>query len=158
MTSSHLPQKKLALVILSQIAKFPSNCVNENIYSFKTSLLDTSDPEKLFDKGTKTVETVEILKELVKVVAQRGVFWKGGKELINLWYYTIDVLYGLEFTEQMLSHQDSKSALQILEKIKQSIWGVEKTNQGGSKRLDNLDLDLLGTEVLGTIFQISKVN
>lgn len=142
---------------MSEIAKFLSNCVKLGIYSFKTSLLDTSDPEKLSSKGIKNVETVEILKELLKIVAQRGVFWKGGKELISLWHHTLNALYGLEFIEDILSSQDAKSALQILEKIKESVWGATKTKEGGSKRLDSLDLDLLGTEVLGTIFQIAKV-
>jgi hypothetical protein len=88
--------------------------------------------------GTHNVETVLILKELVKVVAQRGVFWKGGKELINLWYYTVEALYGVVFTEKLIWHPEGKSVFEILEKIRVTVWGKEKTDQGGNERLDDL--------------------
>jgi hypothetical protein len=42
LTSTHPPQKKLALVILTEIAKFLCVCTDNNIYSFESNLIDTS--------------------------------------------------------------------------------------------------------------------
>jgi hypothetical protein len=83
-------------------------------------------------KKLEVVETAEILKILVKLVAQPGVFWKGGKEVIGLWFHTLNALYGVEYFESLLILPGAKAILRDHRKNSACCLGQSKGRESRS--------------------------